>query len=84
MASKIPTTIYGYSLFAPDVNDNGNPANLLDWKNAAFFPQNTPNALGGLDLLSSSGRIATAVPEPSAPQQERVRKGGLVSMNPFR
>ncbi|MBN3927031.1 hypothetical protein [Nostoc sp. NMS4] len=64
--SNTPTTIYGYSLFAPDVNDNGNSSNLLDWTNSSFFPQNTPNAVGGLDLLSGSGRIAQAVPEPSA------------------
>ncbi|MBW4608025.1 MAG: PEP-CTERM sorting domain-containing protein [Hassallia sp. WJT32-NPBG1] len=63
--SDTPISIYGYSLFAPDVNDSGNPVNLLDWTNAAFFPQNTPNATGGLDLLSGSGQIATAVPEPS-------------------
>ncbi|MCC5636520.1 PEP-CTERM sorting domain-containing protein [Nostoc sp. CHAB 5844] len=63
--SDTPTTIYGYSLFAPDVNDGSNPNNLLDWTNATFFPQNTPNATGGLDLLAGSGQIATAVPEPS-------------------
>ncbi len=64
--SEISTasTMYGYSLFAPDVNDGGNPVNLLDWKNLAFFPQDTPNAVGGLDLVAGSGQIA-AVPEPS-------------------
>lgn len=62
--SNTPSTIYGYSLFAPDVTDGGNPTNLLDWRNAAFFPQDTANAVGGLDLLAGSGQIA-AVPEPS-------------------
>ena len=58
------STIYGYSLFSPDVTDGGNSGNLLDWKNSAFFPQNTPNAVGGLDLVAGSGQIV-AVPEPS-------------------
>ena len=62
--SDAPTTIYGYSLFAPDVTDGGNSANLLDWKNAAYFPQATANAIGGLDLLAGSGQVA-AVPEPA-------------------
>ncbi|MDX2232186.1 MAG: PEP-CTERM sorting domain-containing protein [Leptolyngbyaceae cyanobacterium bins.349] len=62
--SDTPTTIYGYSLFAPDVTDGGNPANLLDWKNSTYFPQATPNAIGGLDLLAGSGQVA-AVPEPT-------------------
>lgn len=62
--SDTSATIYGYSLLAPDVTDGGNSANLLDWKNATYFPQNTPNAVGGLDLLSGSGQIA-AVPEPT-------------------
>lgn len=64
--SDTPTTIYGYSLFAPDVIDGGNSANLLDWKNSTYFPQNTSNASGGLDLLSGSGQIAAAVPEPTS------------------
>lgn len=62
---SVASKIYGFSLFAPDVNDAGNPANLLDWKNASYFPQNTPNAIGGIDLVSGSGQIVTVVPEPS-------------------
>jgi hypothetical protein len=58
------TTIYGYSLFAPDVNDNGNPANLIDWKNASIFPLDTPNAVGGIDLVATNVGVAKAVPEP--------------------
>ena len=63
--SATPSTIYGYSLFAPDVNDGGNPTNLLNLTNAAVFPQNTPNNIGGLDLISGSGFVVQAVPEPS-------------------
>ncbi len=58
------TTIYGYSLFAPDVNDNGNPANLIDWKNASIFPLDTSNAVGGIDLVAANVGVAKAVPEP--------------------
>lgn len=58
------STIYGYSLFSPDVKDGGNSANLLDWKNSAFFPQDTSNAIGGFDLVAGSGQVA-AVPEPT-------------------
>lgn len=58
--------IFGFSLFSPDTEDNGDSSNLIDWKNAAFFPQDTPNSIGGLDLVAGSGQIAaaTAVPEP--------------------
>lgn len=59
-------TIYGYSLFAPDVNDQGNPANLLDWTNATVFPQNTPNSIGGLDLVAFNGGLVESVPEPTS------------------
>jgi PEP-CTERM motif len=39
---------------------------LLDWKNAAVYPQNTPNNIGGIDIKSGSGFIVKAVPEPSS------------------
>ncbi|MEA5532943.1 PEP-CTERM sorting domain-containing protein [Crocosphaera sp. XPORK-15E] len=58
--------IYGFSLFAPDVTDGGNATNLLNWTNSNFFPQDTPNAIGGLDLVAGSGQIAAIVPEPSS------------------
>ncbi len=64
--SPTPTTIYGYSLFSPDVNDSGNPANLLDWTNAAVFPQDTPNTVGGIDLVAANLGVLKAVPEPSS------------------
>jgi len=60
------TAIYGYSLFAPDVNDESNPANLLDWTNAAVFPQNTPNSIGGLDLTAFNAGVVETVPEPAS------------------
>ncbi|MEH2299847.1 hypothetical protein [Nostoc sp.] len=65
---KLATTgskIYGYSLFSPDVNDKGNPINLLDWTNASVFPQDTPNTVGGIDLAATNVGIVKAVPEPS-------------------
>ncbi|MCF2148884.1 hypothetical protein IQ276_021140 [Desmonostoc muscorum LEGE 12446] len=66
--SELATTgskIYGYSLFSPDVNDGGNPINLLDWTNASVFPQDTPNSVGGIDLVATNLGVVKAVPEPS-------------------
>jgi hypothetical protein len=63
------TTIYGYSLFGYDVTTGGNPANLLDWTNAARFPTNTNDGEGqpgGFDFASVNGVFFSAVPEPSA------------------
>jgi hypothetical protein len=65
-------TIYGYSLFATDVTDGGNAANLVNFNNATFFPTNTSGAgAGGLDLAAVNGLALqdiafSAVPEPSA------------------
>ncbi|RCJ31285.1 hypothetical protein A6770_19985 [Nostoc minutum NIES-26] len=64
--STTDTAIYGYSIFAPDVNDGGNPANLLDWTNASIFPQDTPNTIGGIDLVAANVGVVKAVPEPSS------------------
>lgn len=64
--SATPSTIYGYSLFAPDVNDGGNPASLLTWTNSTVFPQNTPNNVGGIDLMAANLGVLEAVPEPSS------------------
>jgi hypothetical protein len=69
------TTIYGYSLFAPDVTGTGDQ--LLDWTNPTYFPTNTrwenANPLGGgLDplgissLLFSTTTSTTPLPEPGA------------------
>lgn len=45
------TTIYGYALFAGDVTNGGDSANLLDWTNTTYFPQSTGDADGGSDLI---------------------------------
>jgi hypothetical protein len=50
-------TIYGYSLFAPDVNPGSDPNNLVNWTNPAVYPENTPNSVGGIDLIAGSGRL---------------------------
>lgn len=63
--SELATTgskIYGYSLFSLDVNDRGNPINLLDWTNASVFPQDTPNTVGGIDLAATNIGVVKAVP----------------------
>ena len=65
--APLGTTIYGYSLFAPDVNGVGDA--LLDWTNAAVYSPMTSgltaNPLGGgLDLAAASAFAYTAVPEP--------------------
>lgn len=61
------TTIYGYSLLAPDTQGGG--AELLDWQNTSFYPQKTLNdnvdMAGGLDPLGLSSVLFAAVPEPT-------------------
>ena len=64
----VGTTIYGYSLFGYDVSDGGNPANLVNWNNATYFPTNTPNGegqAGGFDFSGVNGIFFSAIPEPS-------------------
>ena len=58
------TTIYGYSIFALDVNTS-NEANLLNWDSSAY-PVNTNPTEGGLDPLATENVILTAVPEPGS------------------
>jgi len=59
------TTIYGYSLFGNDVTWGGNTANLIDWNNATYFPTNTNDNNGGIDLAAINGVAFSVVPEPS-------------------
>lgn len=60
--------IFGYSLFAVDVNGAG--AQLVDFTNPAVFPTNTTgdNAIGGLDLIAGGfGLIRRVAPPAVAP-----------------
>lgn len=67
--APIGTTIYGYSLFAPDVVGSG--TDLVDWTNTAVFLPTTTGLTedrlgGGLDLTSASALLYTSqVPEPA-------------------
>ena len=56
------TVVYGYSIMANDVTNV--TANLVDWNNATFYPTDTPDSTGSIDLLGVNGR--RFVPEPSA------------------
>ena len=56
------TTIYGYAIMGSDVTSGS--ANLADWSNATYYPTNTADASGGIDLAAFNGRISR-VPEPS-------------------
>ncbi len=68
----VSDTIYGFSLFGADVTGSG--GDLVDWNNATFFPTDTSNANGGMDLVSGGilwapdglGTTGLLVPEPSA------------------
>jgi hypothetical protein len=55
------TTVYGYSIMANDVTNV--TANLVNWNNATFYPTDTPDTSGSIDLLGVNGR--RYVPEPS-------------------
>jgi hypothetical protein len=57
------TTIYGYSIMSSDTTTS--IGNLADWTNAAYYPTNTADSAGGIDLMAFNGRIARPVPEPS-------------------
>ncbi len=54
------TQVYGYSVMATDVTGTG--SNLVDWANATYYPTNTPDTVGSIDLVAGGRRI---VPEPS-------------------
>ena len=56
------TTIYGYAIMGSDVTNTS--ASLADWSTAAFYPTNTADATGGIDLASFNGQISR-VPEPA-------------------
>ncbi|GAB5559920.1 MAG: hypothetical protein SynsKO_15670 [Synoicihabitans sp.] len=60
------TTIYGYSLFGYDVSTGGDTNNLIDWNNSTYFPTNTSNNNGGIDLAGINGLAFSVVPEPLA------------------
>ncbi len=46
--------VYGYALMAPDVTATTS-AQLLDYTNSTYYPTNTSNSIGGLDLASAPG-----------------------------
>jgi hypothetical protein len=55
------TKVYGYSIMANDVTNV--TANLVDWNNATYYPTNTPDTSGSIDLLAVNGK--RWIPEPS-------------------
>lgn len=59
------TTIYGYSLFGNDVTWGGDTSNLIDWNNATYFPTNTNDNGGGIDIAAVNGVAFSVIPEPS-------------------
>lgn len=46
--------VYGYSLFADDLPAAATPADLVDYTDATFFPNNTGDQ-GGIDLVGITG-----------------------------
>lgn len=59
------STVYGYSLFGYDVSTGGNTNNLIDWTNSTYFPTNTNDNNGGIDLAAINGVSFSVIPEPS-------------------
>ncbi len=57
------STIYGYSLFATDVNGAASQADLLNVNSTAY--NHSTGASGGIDLTAYTGVALTAVPEPT-------------------
>jgi len=58
------TTVYGYSLFGSDVEDNGDTNNLIDFTNNTYFPQESPESVqeggNGIDLSTINLGIITS------------------------
>lgn len=60
---SVGTTVYGYAVMGSDVTNSS--ANLADWTAATYYPTNTNDSYGGLDMASFGGRVSRPVPEPS-------------------
>jgi hypothetical protein len=81
------TTIYGYSLFSPDVPSNATSAELLETSNSAIFPEaNSGSTGGGLDPVGAIGALytQTAVPEPASASLLILTAGGYLARRPKR
>lgn len=51
--------IFGYSIFAADLPANATAADLVNFKNATFFPTNTNSSTdGGIDLIALTGVLS--------------------------
>lgn len=74
------STVFGYSIFGPDVSDGGNTANLVDWTNTTFFHTNTNSiTTGGIDPIAVSGVLYSSIPEPSTAALAMVGAGALLT-----
>jgi hypothetical protein len=88
ISSLVPAgeEIYGYSLFATDVTGSG--TQLVNWNNTAFFPSNTTETHGGLDLLGTAAVLyapaSAAIPEPATGVLALVAIAGLIARRPRR
>jgi hypothetical protein len=81
------TTIYGYSLFSPDVPSNATSAQLLNTANSAIYPEaNSTSTGGGLDPVGAIGVLytQTAVPEPASASLMILAAGGYLARRPKR
>lgn len=54
------TTIFGYSLFAADLPNNATNANLINTADTTYFPTNTTDLRGGLDLVAADLGVSRA------------------------
>lgn len=62
------TTVYGYSLIPNDFPTIGTPADLVDYTNTTYFPNNTTEASGGgIDLIAISGIVANVLAQEPLP-----------------
>jgi hypothetical protein len=55
----VSTTTYGYSIFGPDVTYTS-VVDLLDYTNAAHFPNNSDLSGGGIDMVAVTGVAYTS------------------------
>ena len=86
------TTIYGYSLFSPDVSDPSNaPATALaNWTNGMYYQQaDSTSTGGGIDPVAETAVLytlnpQTSVPEPTSAVMVTLAIGSLLGRRPKR
>jgi hypothetical protein len=75
--------IFGYSIFAADLPANATAADLINYKNAAFFPTNTNSSTdGGIDLIALTGVLSIQNTLTLPPTAENITNQEILNISP--